>query len=292
MQEVIAMENKKRMASNGDSGEEELEKLEMDLLLEGVYRIYGYDFRLYAYPSLRRRIWHRVYNERLQNISELQAKVLHDRETMERLVADLIIHVTEMFRDPPMFAAFRKLIVPRLRSYPAVRIWHAGCSTGEEAYSMAILLQEEGLFERTTIYATDISGNVLQFAEQARYPLKKMRSYTKNYILGGGKSEFSKYYTAARDTAIFNPDLREHIVFAQHNLVTDRSFNEFHVIFCRNVMIYFNVELQSRVHELFYDSLKTSGFLVLGDKENITFTKHAASYETIDPMQKIYVRMK
>ncbi|TDF95584.1 protein-glutamate O-methyltransferase CheR [Paenibacillus piri] len=266
----------------------DLEQLEIELLLEGVYRRYGYDFRQYAYASLRRRIWHRIHGERLKTVSELQSKALHDRSCMERLVSDLVIHVTEMFRDPGMFAAFRKQVVPMLRSLPSVRIWHAGCSTGEEVYSMAILLQEEGLYERATLYATDVNENVLQRAEQAVFPLKKMKAYTKNYILAGGKDEFSKYYTAGSDAAAFQPSLKERIVFAQHNLVTDRSFNEFHVIFCRNVLIYFDPVLQAHVHDLIYESLSGSGILVLGDKETITFTKHASSYEVLNPHEKIY----
>jgi len=279
--------------SAGYSDEEaERERIEIELLLEGIYRLYGYDFRHYAYPTLRRRIWRRVYGERIQTVSELQAKALHDRSCMERLVSDLVIHVTEMFRDPKLFAAFRRQVVPMLRELPAIRIWHAGCSTGEEAYSMAILLHEEGLYERTTLYATDMNEDVLQRAEQGTYPLAKMRNYTKNYIQAGGIDAFSRYYTTSEDSAMLQPFLRRNIVFAQHNLVTDRSFNQFHIIFCRNVLIYFNSELQSRVHELMYDSLCKMGVLVLGDKETITFTNHAPDYEMIDPREKMYRKIK
>jgi chemotaxis protein methyltransferase CheR len=273
--------------------EEELEKLEIELLLEGMYRYYGYDFRSYAYPSLRRRIWHRVYGERLQAISELQARILHDRDCMERLVADLVIHVTEMFRDPLVFTLIREQVVPILHQIPgALRIWHAGCSTGEEVYSMAIVLHEEGLYDRTTLYATDVSENVLQLAEQGTYSLKRMQAYTKNYMQAGGKDAFSRYYSASEDTATMRSFLRERIVFAQHNLVTDRSFNEFHMIFCRNVLIYFNAELQARVHKVMYESLRRSGFLVLGDKESITFTKYASCYEALNAQQKLYYKTK
>lgn len=274
----------------GHPSDDEREKIEIELLLEGMFRLYGYDFRHYSYPSLRRRIWNRIYGERLQTVSELQAKVLHDHNSMKRLVSELVIHVTEMFRDPHMFAYFRKHIVPVLRNLPFIRIWHAGCSTGEEVYSMAILLHEEGLYDRTTLYATDMSEDVLHFAGQATYPLGKMKEYTKNYILAGGKDEFSKYYSTSDDAAAFHSLLRSNIVFAQHNLVTDRSFNEFHVILCRNVMIYFDAELQSRVHQLIYDSLGQSGFLVLGDKETITFTKHAGSYELLTTQEKLYCK--
>ncbi|WP_072335647.1 MULTISPECIES: protein-glutamate O-methyltransferase CheR [unclassified Paenibacillus] len=268
--------------------EEERERIEIILLLEGLYRMYGYDFRNYAFPSVRRRIWHRVHAEKLPTVSALQERVLHDRACMERLLGDLVIHVTEMFRDPSLFAAFRERVVPLLRQLPAIRIWHAGCSTGEEVYSMAILMYEEGLYDKARVYATDINEEVLQVAERGAYPLKKMQEYTKNYMHAGGKDAFSRYYLASGEMATFHPFLREKIVFAQHNLVTDRSFNEFHVIFCRNVLIYFDNMLQNQVHNLFYDSLSSSGVLVLGHKESIAFTGHAESYEAIDPQEKIY----
>jgi chemotaxis protein methyltransferase CheR len=270
------------------SSDDEREKIEIELLLEGIYRLYGFDFRHYSYPSIRRRIWNRIYGERLQTVSELQAKVLHNHESMNRLVSELVIHVTEMFRDPHVFAYFRQHVVPLLRNLPSIRIWHAGCSTGEEVYSLAILLYEEGLYNRTTLYATDLSEDALQFAEQAAYPLNKMKEYTKNYLLAGGKDEFSKYYSTSDNAAAFHSHLRQHIVFAQHNLATDHSFNEFHVIFCRNVMIYFNTELQTKVHELIYDSLCQSGFLVLGAKETITFTQYASRYELLSAQEKLY----
>ncbi|MED4604020.1 protein-glutamate O-methyltransferase CheR [Paenibacillus validus] len=272
--------------------EEERERIEITLLLEGLFRMYGYDFRHYAYPSLRRRIRHRIDAEKLSTVSALQERVLHDRGCMERLLADLVIHVTEMFRDPSLFYAFREQVVPLLRSVPAIRIWHAGCSTGEEVYSMAILLYEEGLYDRVRIYATDINEEVLHTAEKASYPLRKMQDYTKNYMHAGGKEAFSYYYTAAGDRATFHPFLREKIVFAQHNLVTDRSFNEFHVICCRNVLIYFDGYLQNQVHDLFYESLSTEGILVLGHKESISFTKHADGYAVLDHQEKIYRKQK
>ncbi|NHN29745.1 protein-glutamate O-methyltransferase CheR [Paenibacillus sp. S3N08] len=284
------MQSSSKVEQKGQASDDERERIEIELLLEGMFRLYGYDFRHYSYPSLRRRIWNRIYGERLNSVSELQAKVLHDPSSMKRLVSELVIHVTEMFRDPHMFAYFRKHVVPVLRNLPSIRIWHAGCSTGEEVYSMAILLHEEGLYERTTLYATDMSEDVLQIAGQATYPLNKMKEYTKNYILAEGKDEFSKYYSTSENAAAFHPLLHNNIVFAQHNLVTDRSFNEFHVILCRNVMIYFDAELQARVHELIYDSLCQSGFLVLGDKETITFTKYAGCYELLTSEEKLYCK--
>nr|WP_268893739.1 protein-glutamate O-methyltransferase CheR [Paenibacillus puerhi] len=272
--------------------EEERERIEIGLLLEGLFQMYGYDFRNYAYPSIRRRIWHRVHGEKLSTVSALQERVLHDRDCMERLLGDLVIHVTEMFRDPTLFASFREQVIPLLRQLPAIRVWHAGCSTGEEVYSMAILLYEEGLYDKVRIYATDINEEVLQVAERGAYPLKKMQDYTKNYMHAGGKDSFSRYYSAVGEMAAFHPFLREKIVFAQHNLVTDRSFNEFHVIFCRNVLIYFDNVLQNQVHHLFYESLSISGVLVLGHKESIAFTGHADGYEAIDAREKIYRKYK
>ncbi|MFC0390574.1 CheR family methyltransferase [Paenibacillus mendelii] len=252
------------------------------LLLEGLYRLYGYDFRNYAFSSVRRRIWHRVGAERLPSITALTEQILHDRDAMNRLLSDLTIHVTEMFRDPEVFRAFRKHVVPMLRTYPFIRIWHAGCSTGEEVYSMAILLKEEGLYDKTRIYATDMNERVLDLAKAGVFPIDRMQDFTRNYMEAGGKEAFSHYYTAKYDSVLFQAELRNNIVFAQHNLVTDRSFNEFNVIFCRNVMIYFNKDLQDHVHGLLYDSLSTFGVLALGTKESINFTRHAGAYEEID----------
>ena len=267
---------------------DELEKIEIELLLEGIYRHYGFDFRNYVFSSIRRRIWHRIRAENLNSISGLQEKVLHDPRYMEKLLADFSIHVTEMFRDPSFFKAFRTKVVPMLRDYPYIRIWHAGCSTGEEVYSMAILLHEEGLYQKTRIYATDMNENLLRTAKQGVFPLNRMQTYTKNYHKAGGTKAFSEYYTVKHQHVIFHPFLAENVVFAQHNLATDRSFNEFHVIICRNVMIYFNRLLQNRVHHLFYESLSLSGILGLGNKEGIGVTNHAQCYEEIDSSEKLY----
>jgi chemotaxis protein methyltransferase CheR len=266
----------------------DLERVEIDLLLEGVYRRYGFDFREYAPASLRRRLWRRVHAERLTSISGLQEKVLHDRACMERLLLDLSINVTSMFRDPSFYGAFREHVTPLLRTYPFTRIWVAGCSTGEEVYSLAILLTEEELYARTRIYATDINEAVVDRARAGVFPLDKMRSYTENYIRAGGKRAFSEYYVAAYEGARFSRSLVENVVFAQHNLVSDRSFNEFNVIVCRNVMIYFDRSLQNRVHSLFYESLAPFGVLALGHKESIGFSPHADAYEEIDTQEKLY----
>jgi chemotaxis protein methyltransferase CheR len=266
--------------------------VEVQLLTEGIYRHYGFDFRDYSLPSLRRRIWKRVYAEGLSTISGLLEKVLHDPQCMERLLLDLSINVTAMFRDPTFYAAFRQKVVPMLRTYPFVRIWHAGCSTGEEVYSMAILLQEEGLYERCRIYATDINEAVLQRAKDGIFPLATMQENTTNYIAAGGTGTFSAYYTARYDNAIFRPSLRENVVFAQHNLVTDASFNHFNVIICRNVFIYFNNALQDRVHKLFLQSLEMFGILGLGKKETIRYTSVADRYEEIDTEERLYRRVR
>jgi len=267
---------------------DDLEEIELALLLEGVFRKYGFDFREYASASLRRRVWRRVHAEGLSTISELQARLLHDPACMERLLLDLSINVTAMFRDPSFYNAFRAKVVPQLRTYPFTRIWVAGCSTGEEVYSLAILLREEGLYDRTRIYATDINESVLDRARTGVFPLEKMREYTQNYIRAGGTQAFSEYYLAKYDGAQFQRSLIDNVVFAQHNLVSDRSFNEFNVIVCRNVMIYFDRALQDRVHELFYESLMTFGVLGLGHKESIRFSPHADSFEELDPVEKLY----
>ncbi|HEY3542427.1 MAG TPA: protein-glutamate O-methyltransferase CheR [Gaiellaceae bacterium] len=266
----------------------ELEQLEIELLLEAVYRRYGFDFREYAQASLKRRLWRRAHAEHVATLSDLQARLLHDPQCMERLLLDLSINVTSMFRDPSFYLAFREKVVPMLHTYPFTRIWCAGCSTGEEVYSLAILLEEEELYDRTRIYATDINENVLATARAGIFPLERMQQYTQNYIRGGGKHDFSRYYLSAYDGAQFSRSLVENVVFAQHNLAMDRAFNEFNVILCRNVMIYFDRTLQSRVHELFYESLDQFGMLALGHKESLSFTKYAEKYELLDAAERIY----
>lgn len=270
----------------------ELERLEIELLLEGVFRHYGFDFRAYAYASIRRRLWKRVESEGLSSISELQALVLHDAPAMERLLLDLSISVTSMFRDPGFYRVFRETVVPLLRTYPFIRIWHAGCSTGEEVYSTAIVLEEAGLLERARIYATDINDAVLQQARDGIFPLTRMQEYTENYIRAGGTRSFSEYYTAKYDGALFSPSLIRNVVFSQHNLVTDRSFSEFNVIFCRNVLIYFDRSLQNKVHALFYESLAMFGILALGSKETLRFSQYEPCYEKLDAGEKLYRKVR
>ncbi|MBC7869460.1 MAG: protein-glutamate O-methyltransferase CheR [Chitinophagaceae bacterium] len=270
----------------------ELEDIELQLLIEGIYMHYGYDFREYAPTSLKRRILNFVQAEKLTSISALQDKVLHDPDVMQRLMPAILVHVTQMFRDPSFYLTFRSLIIPILRSYPIIQIWHAGCSTGEEVYSLAILLQEENLYDRCQIYATDINDSVLQKAKSRRVPIELMRDFTRNYVQSGGKSDFSNYYVVKDDVAVFKPELTKNVTFAPHNLVTDGSFKEFNLIFCRNVLIYFNRSLQARVHTLIYESLAVSGTLALGHSETVRFTPHEAHYRSLDPFEKLFRKVR
>ncbi|WP_224753958.1 CheR family methyltransferase [Paenibacillus terricola] len=270
----------------------ELEKLEIELLLEALYRHYGVDFRNYAFPVIRRRIWHRIRLERLKTVSGLQDHVLHDPEVFKRLTSDFSINVTEMFRDPSFFRTFRSKVIPLLKAYPSIRIWHAGCSTGEEVYSMAIVLHEEGLLERSRIYATDMNEDVIEQAKLESFNAEHMQRYEINYRLAGGTRAMSDYLMIKHNQVKFHPFLAARITFAQHNLAVDESFNEFHVIICRNVLIYFNAELQHRVHTLFYQSLSPSGFLGLGHKESITFTRFTDCYKEIEHNEKLYRKVK
>jgi chemotaxis protein methyltransferase CheR len=269
----------------------ELERIEIDLLLEGIFRHYGLDFRGYALGSLKRRLARRMRDEGTPTLSALQDKVLHDEAAMERLLVALSISVTAMFRDPSFYRAFREKVVPLLRTYPFIRLWNAGCATGEETMSLAIVLREEGLLDRTRLYATDFNAGVVDRARSAEFPLARMKSYTENYLKAGGKKEFSRYYTADGPVARFSPELTQNMVFAQHNLVSDGSFNEFHGILCRNVLIYFDSPLQRRVHELFHNSLVNFGVLGLGHKETIRFTPLEHCYEPIDSREKLYRRV-
>jgi chemotaxis protein methyltransferase CheR len=268
-----------------------VDALELDLLLDAIFRLYGYDFRGYARTSIRRRIANAMKAEEVSTISGLQERVLHDRAAFDRLLSGISVHVSAMFRDPGFFLAFRQHAVPLLRTYPFIRIWQAGCSLGEEAYSLAILLEEEGLYERSLIYATDINESSLRHAREAIYPADLMQKYTQNYLQSGGQRSFSEYYTARYDFAILRPGLQRNIVFSQHNLVSDGPFNEFNVILCRNVMIYFNRPLQEKTHALFHASLGMFGILGLGSRETLRFMPQEASYEQIVPDEKLYRRI-
>lgn len=268
-----------------------VEEIEIDLLLEGLFRHYGFDFRGYARSSLRRRIRNAVAAEQVSSISALQDRMLHEPACLQRLLMALTVNVSAMFRDPGFFLTFRRRAVPLLRTYPFIRIWQAGCSTGEEVYSLAILLQEEGLYDRCRIYATDMNEAVLQTARDGIYPIDLMQKYTANYHAAGGTGELSSHYTAAYNGVIFRPSLREHVVFSQHNLASDGPFNEFNVILCRNVMIYFGRALQDRVHELFARSLATFGLLGLGSHESIRFAPTEHNYEPVQAGEKLFRRV-
>lgn len=265
--------------------------LEIDLLLEAIYRLSGYDFRQYNRSSISRRIFNRMRINSIPTISRVQEKVIHDQAFLEQLLNDFSINVTEMFRNPSFFKAFREKVIPTLREYQEIRIWHAGCATGEEVYSMAILLQEEGLIDKAVIYATDMNEQVLEKAKKGIFPIHKMQAYTKNYMLAGGAYAFSEYYKTDYQYAYFHSTLLKNIIFAQHNLVTDQSFNEFHVILCRNVLIYFSPQLQSQVHRLFYESLSDKGFLCLGDKETLRFEEVISNYKEFIGNERIYQKI-
>ena len=270
----------------------ELERLEMDLLLIAIHRHHGFDFRAYAPASLHRRIRRHMESTGVSTISALTEQILHQPVAMQGLLHDLSVNVTAMFRDPSFFLEFRALVVPLLRTYPTVRIWHAGCSTGEEVYAMAILLEEEGLYERCRIYATDMDSTVLDHARQGIFPLSRMKEYTSNYFLGGGKRSLNEYYTAKYDGALFAPRLAKNVLFTQHNLAMDRGFSEFNVIVCRNVLIYFDRTLKDHVLDLFSESFATLGVLCLGRKESLRFTAYEHEFSALSVREKIYRRNK
>jgi chemotaxis protein methyltransferase CheR len=260
--------------------------------LDSIFTRYGWDFRAYAPASLKRRVTRHLQLEGLPSVGALREQVLSDPVAMNRFFSSLTVHVSAMFRDPMFFRVFREQVTPLLATYPYLRLWVAGVATGEEAYSLAIILHEANLLERSRIYATDISDRVLERASSGIYPLAQMRDYTRNYQAAGGQSSFGDYYTADSANAVLRPFLRCNLVFAAHNLVGDASFNEFHVIFCRNVMIYFDRNLQSRVHQLFYQSLLTFGYLGLGRSETVRFSHHEADYEMVGEHQRLYRKIK
>lgn len=268
----------------------QLQEIETDLLVEAIFRRFGYDFRDYNKAHVMRRIIHRTGILGLKSISELQHRVLHEDGFIEIILKDLSINVTEMFRDPGFYLAMRNEVFPLLKTYPYLKIWHAGCASGEEVYSFAIMLKEEGLLERTQIYATDFNPLVLDAARKGIYAVGKIKEYTQNYQAAGGKQSFSDYYIAKYDSVIIDQSLKKNIVFAEHNLVTDGVFAEVHMIICRNVLIYFNKSLQNKVVKLFTESLVKGGFLGLGSKENLMFTDEFEQYNVIDAREKIYKR--
>ena len=267
---------------------EDLEDLEVDLLLAAVANRYGYDFRSYTRASVKRRIQRVCLQEQVRTISALQERLLHRPDSLHRFMSTLSVHVTAMFRDPPFYQALRERIIPVLRTYPFVRIWHAGCSTGEEVYSLAIILSEEGLYDRCRIYATDISDRLLERAQAGVFSLSSMREYLGSYLQAGGKTDLTAYFRETVSHAVMAEHLRRNVVFSRHNLLVDASFNEFHLILCRNVIIYFEQAVRSRVHQLLYDSLARFGVLALGLRENLQLATLGRRYEAVDADLRLY----
>jgi chemotaxis protein methyltransferase CheR len=264
---------------------------DIDVILLEIYKATGYSFKDYAVATIKRRLQRRLAFERMATIGELIGRIQGSPDFAYKIIMDFSINVTAMFRDPHFFAFFRKYVIPEMQQESFIRIWVAGCSTGEEVYSLAILLHEEGLYSRCRIYATDMNEQAICQAKTGSIPMSKMQAYAHNYVASGGKEQFHQYFSSKGECGYLHVDLLKNILFSHHNLVADRSFNEFQIIFCRNVLIYFNHQLQDHVHSLLFDSLAIDGYLALGDKESIRFTKHAANYKNVSTLQKIYKRI-
>ncbi len=263
---------------------------EVEYLIKDVYAMYGYDFSEYSRASFKRRVNRICLIDRFTSFAELRYTILNDPEYLKRFIEEITVNVTEMFRDPQFFKTLREKILPQLGTYPLIRIWVAGCSTGEEAYSMAILLKEANLYHKSLIYGTDLNPSVLETARTGVFPLQQMKLYSENYILSGGKKDFSDYYTANYDSVKFDKSLQEKLILSTHNLVSDSSFNSFQLIICRNVLIYFDRGLQERVFRLFDNSLENLGFLALGAKETLRFSKLDKNFQQVDD-QKIWKKV-
>ena len=274
--------------NNYNSTNADLLDIEIQLLMEAIFLRYEYDFRNYSKAHIKRRVLHRLVLSNLSSVTQLQDLVLRDRGFFNEFLDDLSINVTEMFRDPEFYKSLRENIVPKLRTYAYFKIWHAGCSTGEEVYSLAILLKEEGLLDRCQVYATDFNRKVLSIAKEGVYQKNEIEQYERNYQLSGGLHKLSDYYKSRYGSIIFDKELSGKIVFADHNLVIDKVFADVNLILCRNVLIYFEKNLQDNVIGLFYESLVPSGILCLGTKESIKFSRHENFFEAIDTKQKIY----
>lgn len=264
---------------------------EVEFLIKDVHELYGYDFSQYSRASFKRRINRICLIDKFTSYAELRYTIVNDPEYFKRFVEEITVNVTEMFRDPSFFKALRENILPQLGTYPLIRIWVAGCSTGEEAYSIAILLKEANLYHKSLIYGTDINPSVLEKARAGVFPIQQMKLYTENYILSGGKKDFSDYYTANYDSVKFDKSLQEKLILSTHNLVSDSSFNSFQLIICRNVLIYFDKGLQERVFRLFDESLENLGFLALGSKETVRFSKLDQNFHQVDD-QKIWKKVE
>lgn len=270
----------------------DIERLEIDLLMLGIFRRYGYDFRDYAPAFLTRRVSKALHEMAAGSVSALQGMILSHEDVMRRFLDIVMVDVTALFRDPSFYSALRSVVFPLFAREPLIRVWHAGCARGLEVYSMAILLHEAGLLDRARLYATDLNQAHLAWAAEGVYPVAAMQTYTRNYHAAGGTAGLSSYYTAGHERVIMKPFLRRGVVWAQHNLVTDASFNEFHIVLCRNVMIYFKQSLQDRCHRLFYQSLAPGGVLGLGSHESMAVTPHEADYTVLDGRAKLFRRTR
>ncbi len=259
-------------------------------LLESIQLVYGYDFTDYAEASITRRVTHFMSVRKIESLDELARIVLKDEKIFEELVQEISVTVTEVFRDPSFYKSLRENVTKRLATYPFIKIWIAGCATGEEVYSIAILFKEEELLNRSIIYATDINQKSLQIAKEGVYSIDNMKNYTSNYQKTGGKKSFSEYYKAKYNSVLFDKSLKQNIVFSPHNLAVDKSFNEFQLIICRNVLIYFNQQLQNKAIHLFYESLCPFGFLGLGSKESLLFSDKKKQFEEVDRKEKIFIK--
>jgi chemotaxis protein methyltransferase CheR len=267
-----------------------IESNELKELLESIRSVYGYDFTEYAETSVKRRSVHFMTTRKIDSIEALGKVLLSDDKIFEEFIQEISVTVTEMFRDPLFYKSLREKVIKRLATYPFIKIWLAGCATGEEAYSLAILLKEEGMLSRSIIYATDINQHSLQLAKEGIYPLQYMKNYTSNYQKAEGKNSFSDYYVAHYDSVLLDKSLKQNMVFASHNLACDTSFNEFHLIICRNVLIYFNQQLQNKVINLFYESLCSFGFLGLGNKESLLFSDKRGNFSEFDRKERIFMK--
>jgi chemotaxis protein methyltransferase CheR len=263
-------------------GLKDSENIEIALLLEAIYLKYGYDFRGYSRVHVKRRVISRLRRSDYKSVSEMQYHILNNKEFFHTMLVDLSLNVTEMFRDPKFFQALRTTVIPFLKTYPFIKIWHAGCATGEEVYSMAIILKEEGLYDRSIIYATDFNQIVLNKATEAVYPVKLLKLFSENYLKAGGTGSLSDHFLINYDSALLNKELKRNIVFSDHNLVTDGVFGEMNIIICRNVLIYFNRELQNRVFKLFHESIVPGGILCLGSKETMMFSEYADHFTPLN----------
>jgi chemotaxis protein methyltransferase CheR len=273
-----------------EKAEQDLQDLEIDLFLEAIYRSYRHDFRRYARPTLRRRLAQALDAFQCESLSILQHRVLRDASLLAQVLRFLTVQVSSLFRDPTFYQAVRTHVVPVLQTYPSLKLWVAGCSNGEEVYSLAILLEEEGLLQRTLMYATDVSSEALRAAELGVYRIDRAQEFSRNYQRAGGKRSLSDYYTAAYDGIAFDRRLRANVVFSDHSLATDSVFAEVHLVTCRNVLIYFDGELRDRAVGLFRDSLVRRGFLALGAKENLRSSKHSPAFAELDRVNRLYTK--